>query len=86
MDNEIDTNRDGIISEEEEKRFNIKASTRRKMAWLSLIAIIATMLSLLFFVPESKIEKLDGLMDLYWIGLSSIVGAFVGIETWMHKK
>lgn len=86
MDNEIDTNRDGVISEEEEKRFNIKASNRRKMAWLSLIAIIATMVSLLFFVPESKIEKLDGLMDLYWIGLSSIVGAVVGIETWMHKK
>ena len=85
MDNEIDTNRDGVISEEEEKRFNIKASNRRKMAWLSLIAIIATMVSLLFFVPESKIEKLDGLMDLYWIGLSSIVGAVFGIETWMHK-
>lgn len=85
-DNQIDINGDGKVSELEEKAYERKAQNRRKMAWVSLIAMIATAVALLFFVPDSRLEKIKDMLDLYWISLGGIVGAYVGISTWMTKK
>lgn len=85
-ENEIDVNNDGIVTSKEEKLYEKKAVNRRRMAWVSLIAMIVTALSLLFFVPETRLEKIKDMLDLYWIALGGVVGAYVGISTWMSKK
>ena len=56
------------------------------MAWLSLIVAILSGFSLMFLVPESRLKSLDGLLELYWIGLLGIAGTYVGVSTWMSKK
>lgn len=86
IENEIDLNKDGKVSETEEEAYERKAVNRRRMAWVSLIAMIATAFAILFFIPETKLERIKDMLDLYWIAMGSIVGAYVGISTWMSKK
>lgn len=83
---EIDQNNDGKIDTYEQLIYERKAKNRRRMAWVSLIAIVISGLSLIFLVPESRLEKLDGILELYWIALAGIAGAYVGISTWLNKK
>jgi len=85
-DNEIDLNQDGKISRQEEDVYEQKAVNRRRMAWVALLALVASGFSMMFLIPETRLKTLDGLLEIYWIGLSSIVGAYVGISTWMSKK
>lgn len=85
-DNEVDINKDGMVSDKEEILYEKKAVNRRRMAWVSLIAMIATAFALLFLVSDSRLEKVKDMLDLYWIALGGIVGAYVGISTWMTKR
>lgn len=85
-DNEVDINKDGMVSDKEEMLYEKKAVNRRRMAWVSLIAMIATAFALLFLVSDSRLEKVKDMLDLYWIALGGIVGAYVGISTWMTKR
>lgn len=84
--NEIDLNNDGNVDDKEEQLYEKKAVNRRRMAWVSLFAMIATAFAVLFFVPETKLDRIKDMLDLYWISLGGIVGAYVGISTWMTKK
>jgi len=84
--NEIDLNKDGKISSKEEAQYERKAVNRRRMAWLSLVAMIVSAFALMFFVPESRLEKIKDMLDLYWIALGGVVGTYVGISTWMTKR
>lgn len=85
-ENEVDIDKDGKVSETEAEAYERKAVNRRRMAWVSLIAMVATAAAILFVVPEAKLERIKDMLDLYWIALGSIVGAYVGISTWMSKK
>lgn len=84
--NDIDINQDGKVSSKEEVQYERKAVNRRRMAWLSLIAMVASAFALMFFVPESRLEKIKDMLDLYWIALGGVVGTYVGISTWMTKR
>lgn len=84
-DEKIDLNGDGKIDSNEYQIYERRAQNRRKIAWISLFAMILTALLLIFCVPESKIEKLGAVLELYWLSLGGIVGAYVGISAW-HKK
>ena len=84
--NDIDINRDGKVSSKEETQYERKAVNRRRMAWLSLIAMVASAFALMFFVSESRLEKIKDMLDLYWIALGGVVGTYVGISTWMTKR
>lgn len=84
--NQIDIDGDGKVSEQEQIAYERKAKNRRRMAWVSLIAMIATAFALMFFVPESRLERIKDMLDFYWISLGGIIGAYVGISTWMTKK
>lgn len=84
--NEIDVDQDGKVSEREYKIYEQRAKNRRLMAWLSLLAAIASGFCLMFFVPETRLDKLDGILELYWIGLLGITGTYVGVSTWLARK
>jgi hypothetical protein len=81
-----DLNQDGFVTPLEERLYEKKAINRRKMAWVSLIAMIASGIAVMFFIPEERLLVVKDMLDWYWIGLSSIVGAYVGISTWMTKR
>lgn len=82
----IDLDGDGMVSKDEQAIYEQKAKNRRGMAWLSLAAMVVSGLSLMFLVPESRLGKLSDMLDLYWISLGGIVGAYVGISSWMSKR
>lgn len=82
----IDLNNDGEISKMEEEAYERKAKNRRAMAWVALIAIIISGFALMFFISEARLSKLSSILDLYWVSLGGIVGAYVGISTWMSKR
>jgi len=83
---EADLDQDGKLNTYEEIIYERKAKNRRRMAWLSLIALIGSGLLLMFLVPESRLGSLDGLLELYWISLGGVVGAYVGISAWATKR
>lgn len=83
---EIDIDLDGRVSSDEQVLYEKKAVNRRKMAWVSLIALIASGICVMFIIPESRLKSLSGLLELYFISLAGIVGAYVGISTWMTKR
>jgi hypothetical protein len=56
------------------------------MAWLSLIALIVSGIAIMFFIPMNRLTSLNGLLELYFISLGGIVGAYVGISTWMSRR
>lgn len=85
-ENELDTNNDGQITITEQDAYERKAINRRRMAWVSLIAMITTALAILFLVPETRLDKIKDMLDLYWIALGGVVGTYVGISTWMTKR
>lgn len=86
MENGIDLDEDGKVTKREQEIYEQRAKNRRAMAWISLVALIASGFALMFFVPETRLTQMDGLLELYWISLGSIVGAYVGISTWMSRK
>lgn len=83
---EIDLDNDGKITEKEELLYEKKAVNRRRMAWLSLVALIVSGICVMFVIPETRLKSLGGLLELYFISLAGIVGAYVGISTWMTKR
>ena len=83
---EADLNGDGKLNGREELSYEKKAVNRRRMAWLSLISMILSALCIMFLVPENRLEQINGLLELYWISLGGIVGAYVGISTWASKR
>lgn len=82
---EIDVNDDGIVNEKELEIYEQRAKNRRRMAWVSLAAMIVTAALLMFYVPDERLAKLDGLLELYWIALGGVVGAYVGISAWTKR-
>jgi cytochrome bd-type quinol oxidase subunit 2 len=85
-ESEIDLNNDGLVSNAEEALYEKKAVNRRRMAWVSLIALIVSGICVMFVIPETRLKSLSGLLELYFISLAGIVGAYVGISTWMTKR
>jgi hypothetical protein len=92
----FDSNKDGVISQEEIDAVKIsheidvkirKLESQRQMSWfaLSLIALVTFFL----FTPiitDSRIEALSDLLGLFYISCAGIVGAYVGVTSWMARK
>ncbi len=85
-ENQIDLSGDGKVDDREYLIYERKDRSRRNMAWLSLLALIISGLSFMFLVPESRLQQLNGILELYWISLGGIVGAYVGITAWVSRK
>jgi hypothetical protein len=62
-------------------------TSRRKMAWVSLLGIILPTCAIILGVHDiGVLDKLADLMSWYYLGLSSIVGAFFGFSAWASIK
>jgi len=92
----IDTDEDGVITDQElliaEKKLEIelreqKQDTMRLMGWTCLITMV--LFTALLFTPVVSIERINALSELsalFYISLSGIVGAYMGVTSWMSKK
>lgn len=82
---EIDVTGDGLVSEKEIQIYEQRAKNRRRMAWVSLIAMIVTAFALMFYVDKERLSTLSGLLELYWLGLGGVVATYVGVSAWNKK-
>jgi len=60
---------------------------RRRMAWISLISMIALMFILLFGpIPDERIKILAEPLTWFFFAMASVIGAYMGFTTWASKK
>ena len=86
--NEMDANKDGVISDieidswqqtEEVKRINRKQMHQRNMAWVSLGSMLVfTVIMFTPLIADSRIILLTDLSNLFYLAQAGIVGAFMG--------
>ena len=89
MYNEFDGDGDGSVTVEEIKTISEveKTDSQRQMAWTAMIVmIIFTALLFLPIFPDGRIKALSDLFGLFYIGMASVVGAYMGMSAWMSKK
>ena len=94
--NEYDLDGDGIVSDKElevvskmheTEMQEEKADAQRKMAWISLIAMVGfTAVVFLPIFPDSRIKALADLFGLFYIGMAGVVGAYMGMTAYMSRK
>lgn len=95
MDN-FDSNKDGQISEEEiervkqivEIRLNeTKSLTQKRMAWTALFSMVIFTLFLFSpFISDSRVSALADLLGLFYIAQAGVVGAYMGVTTWLSAR
>tara|TARA_B100000029_G_C17322039_1_gene868496 strand:+ start:359 stop:691 length:333 start_codon:yes stop_codon:yes gene_type:complete len=86
--NDLDVNKDGIISDEEieswqlkeeVERANRKQRQQRYMAWTAMASMVAfTAVILSPLIPDSKLELMATLLSTFYIAQAGVVGAFMG--------
>ena len=94
--NKYDLDGDGIVTDEEMAAIakieememqEEKADAQRRMAWVSLIAMLVfTCFVFLPIFPDSRIKALADLFGLFYIGMAGVVGAYMGMTAYMSKK
>lgn len=76
-----------VASEPKDPNHPSQWKHRRRMAYMSLISIIAvTGIMLGPWVPVERVEKLSDLISWFYFSLASIVGAYMGFATWSAKQ
>ncbi|MHA1700684.1 MAG: hypothetical protein ACTSWK_00280 [Promethearchaeota archaeon] len=64
-----------------------KWKNRRKMAWISLVAMIIVTLILLFApIPESRLKILSEPIIWFYFSMTSVIGIYMGATTWASIK
>lgn len=83
----IDINGDGEITQMEQNITEDKFKNRRKMAWVSMISMtVYTAILLTPAIDIDRIKSLENILDMFYIAMASIVGAYMGFATWANKK
>ena len=89
MYDEFDVDGDGSITIEEIKAVSDmeKTDSQKQMAWTAMIVLIVfTALLFLPLFPDGRIKALSDLFGLFYVGMASVVGAYMGMSAWMSKK
>ena len=90
----LDFDQDGVVSDEELARHQEiiqlelqeeKANSQRKMAWTALVSILIVTFLSFFVVEESRLKLLSDVINMFYLSMASIVGAYVGFAT-LDKK
>ena len=58
---------------------------RRKMAWIALTSVLIVTILAFFVVEESRLKLLGDVINMFYLSMASIVGAYVGFAT-LDKK
>tara|TARA_R100000808_G_scaffold110_7_gene806 strand:- start:299 stop:571 length:273 start_codon:yes stop_codon:yes gene_type:complete len=85
----FDVDGDGSVTVEEIQAIsNVeKTDSQRRMAWTAMIVMIVfTALLFLPIFPDGRIKALSDLFGLFYVGMASVVGAYMGMSAWMSKK
>lgn len=83
----IDLDNDGKLSKIEKNMTEDKFKNRRRMAWASMITIVVlTAILVSPYVEDQRIKSLENILDMVYISLASIVGAYMGFATWASKN
>ena len=89
--NELDLDGDGVVSDTElaaveARAKHEKADAQRRMAWVAIISMLVfTIFVFLPIFPDTRIKALADLFGLFYIGMASVVGAFMGMTAYMSK-
>lgn len=82
-----DLDNDGILEEREIALFERKQRAQKNIAYSTTAALILSVaLMMTKLIPIERVEALGGVMDAFFIGGFSLVGAFMGFSVWMDKK
>lgn len=82
----IDFDNDGVITEKEIVSNNllVKVETQTRLAYISIWSmIILTIFLFLPVFPDTRISALGDVITLFYLGNSSIVGAYMGVTAYM---
>jgi len=92
----FDTDKDGTWSEQEwtlykaNQKLESELRKQRKQGWMAWAALVAMFIfTAMLFTPWVTIERLDSLAsmsDLFYVAQAGIVGAYVGVSTWMNGR
>ena len=82
----IDLDGDGKIEEYELNMFRKRLSTQRKMAIISLVAMIGTGSWIAFGMDAERLTAMGSLLDLYFITLGGVVAAYMGAEAFASTR
>lgn len=63
----------------------LRWQNRRRMAWIALISILVVTILAFFVVEESRLKLLGDVINMFYLSMASIVGAYVGFAT-LDKK
>lgn len=69
---------------DEEKQKNEKFSTRQKMAWISLSAIIIATFLMMFVISVEKITALSNVISWFYMSMATVIGTYMGTTTWAY--
>jgi cation transport ATPase len=58
--------------------------TKRRMAWVSLIATVVATFAMFFLVPQGRMAALDSVVSWFYMATTTIIGAYIGTSTWEH--
>jgi RsiW-degrading membrane proteinase PrsW (M82 family) len=66
------------LSKVDENTAVITWTNRRRMAWLSLIAMILTLMLCIFYIPLERLDKLNVLVgDFFWC-MFAVIAVYMG--------
>ena len=92
--NEYDLDGDGVVSDKElevvtkmheAEAAEEKADAQRRMAWISMAAMIIIVM-IPGIIPETRLKLLSDLSALFYIGMAGVVGAYMGMTAYMSRK
>lgn len=84
---EIDLDGNGVVTKVEETITKDKFRNRRRMAWTAMVSMtIYTAVLLTPLIQTDRIKSLENILDMFYIAMASIVGAYMGFATWASKQ
>ena len=84
-----DINNDGKIDKGEIVSVQNRFKNRRRMAWVSLYAMLVVSAILMSpVVTDTRVEALSGVLDMFYFAMASVIGSYMGFTTWatLHRK